>query len=69
MGGNADDMGDTCAWLPVRSPTLYEVSWSPAVRFGAEAALGVAGVPEDVGTLPMNHDGTQPRSPDSSLTA
>lgn len=36
---------------------------------GPFATLGVAGVPEDVGTLPINHDGTQPRSPDSSLTA
>ena len=69
IGGNADDIGDTCACWLERSPARYEASWSPAFRLGAVLALGVAGVPEDDGTLPMNHDGTHPRSPDSSLTA
>ncbi len=69
MGGNAEDMGETCAaWLPAR---VYDASGASAVRPGPVVALGVAGVfPDaDVGTFPMNHEGTQPLSPVSSLTA
>ena len=69
IGGNAEDMGETCAaWFPVR---VYCASGASAVRPGPVVALGVAGVPpdDDVGTFPMNQEGTQPLSPVSSLTA
>lgn len=69
MGGNAEDIGETCAaWVPAR---VYDASGASAVRPGPVLALGVAGVfPDaDVGTFPINHEGTQPLSPVSSLTA
>lgn len=36
---------------------------------GVALVLGVGGAPPGVGTFPMNHEGTQPRSPPSSFTA
>ena len=71
IGGKAEDMGETCvcpeASAPNRleSPSVYDAdSWC-----GAPLVLGVCGPPDCAGTLPMNQEGTQPRSPVSSLTA
>lgn len=64
-------MGETCVCPEVSAPKRLE---SPSVYdadswWGAPLVLGVCGPPDCAGTLPMNHEGTQPRSPVSSLTA
>lgn len=62
--GNADDIGET--WLCVGTSASRD---GPLLIAGAELVLGVGGPPPGVGTFPMNQEGTQPRSPPSSLTA
>jgi len=54
-GGNAEDSGETCA--------------EPSSKFDDEVAGGGGDTTIVVETLPMNHDGTHPRSPPTSLTA
>lgn len=62
--GNADDIGET--WFWVGTSASRDV---PLLIAGAVLVLGVVGAPPGVGTFPINQDGTQPRSPPSSLTA
>lgn len=70
ISGKAELMGDTCA--PVTFPPPLPVSPSTPTEVDRledmAEGFGVAGV-FAVGTFPMNHEGTQPRSPVSSLTA
>ena len=62
--GNADDMGET--WFCIGTSASRD---GPLLIVGPELVPGVGGAPPGVGTLPMNQEGTQPRSPPSSLTA
>jgi hypothetical protein len=63
--GNADDIGETWkCWVGTSASRD-----GPLLIAGAELELGVGGAPPGVGTFPMNQEGTQPRSPPSSLTA
>lgn len=63
--GNADDIGETWKCWVGTSASRDD----PLPIAGAELELGVGGAPPGVGTFPMNQEGTQPRSPPSSLTA
>lgn len=75
IGGKALDIGETCACCVVGGaatslPNPPSIGRVVGLNVGgAPLVLGVAGTPAAVGTLPINHDGTQPRSPDSSFTA
>lgn len=62
--GNADDIGETWFWVGTSASRE-----DPLLTAGVELVLGVGGAPPGVGTFPMNQEGTQPRSPPSSLTA
>ena len=63
--GNADDIGETWFWFG----TSASREEGPLLMAGVALVLGVGGAPPGVGTFPMNQEGTQPRSPPSSLTA
>jgi len=61
-------MGETWDWFAASGSS--KVTEDDPERCGGFVVLGVGGAAlVELDTLPMNHDGTQPRSPPSSLTA